>query len=85
MEDSTIMKVIDLKKPEEGIKELRYIDPMKMQVYRTREKKKDRNAFGPQQNEENHFNAFPEIEEYFHILHTIYPTKLQVVVAEKVR
>ena len=34
-------KVIDLKKPEEGIKEVRYIDPMKMRF--VRQQKKDKN------------------------------------------
>jgi hypothetical protein len=36
-------KVIDLKKPQEGIKELRYIDPLKMRFVR-QEKKKDRSG-----------------------------------------
>ena len=39
-------KVIDLKSPQEGIKELRYIDPMKMRFVR-QEKKKDKNIIGP--------------------------------------
>ena len=39
-------KVIDLKNPQEGIKELRYIDPMKMRFIR-QEKKKDKNSIGP--------------------------------------
>ena len=59
-------KVIDLKKPQEGIKELRYIDPMKMRFVR-QEKKKDKNAIGPNipgRNESKNGIA-PEIEEYF--------------------
>ena len=39
-------KVIDLKNPQEGIKELRYIDPMKMRFVR-QEKKQDKNVIGP--------------------------------------
>ena len=61
-------KVIDIKKPQEGIKELRYIDPMKMRYIR-QEKKKDRNdplrnptVAGPRGSE---LNIAPEIEEYF--------------------
>ena len=34
-------KVIDLKKPEDGIKELRYIDPMKMRFVRQEKKNKN--------------------------------------------
>jgi len=59
-------KVIDLKNPQEGIKELRYIDPMKMRYVR-QEKKNDKNIIGPNisgRNEENNVLA-PEIEEYF--------------------
>tara|TARA_B100001559_G_scaffold320907_1_gene334830 strand:- start:941 stop:2596 length:1656 start_codon:yes stop_codon:yes gene_type:complete len=59
-------KVIDIKKPQEGIKELRYIDPMKMRFVR-QEKKKDKNLIGPSvpgRNESKNGIA-PEIEEYF--------------------
>jgi hypothetical protein len=61
-------KVIDTKKPQEGIKELRYIDPMKMRYIR-QEKKQDRNdplrnpTIITRSNENN--NIAPEIEEYF--------------------
>jgi len=59
-------KVIDLKKPQEGIKELRYIDPMKMRFVR-QEKKKDRNILGPNipGRDESKNVIAPEIEEYF--------------------
>ena len=59
-------KVIDLKKPQEGIKELRYIDPMKMRFVR-QEKKKDRNVIGPNipGRDESKNAIAPEIEEYF--------------------
>ena len=39
------MKVIDTKKPEDGIQEIRYIDPMKMKFVR-QEKKKNKNLGG---------------------------------------
>ena len=59
-------KVIDLKKPQEGIKELRYIDPMKMKFVR-QEKKKDNNRIGPNipGQDESKNGIAPEIEEYF--------------------
>jgi len=61
-------KVIDLKKPQEGIKELRFIDPMKMKFVR-QEKKKDKtnvliNPTITGRDNENNVLA-PEIEEYF--------------------
>ena len=56
-------KVIDLKKPEEGIKEIRYIDPLKIKHVR-KEKKKDKDTFPNIRNTENNILA-PEIEEYF--------------------
>ena len=40
-------KVIDIKKPEEGIKELRYIDPLKIRYIRKIKKDKN-NPLGPQ-------------------------------------
>lgn len=64
-------KVIDLKKPQEGIQELRYIDSMKMRYVRQEKKNKkeeDRvrgtgNGLVGDQNPMNF--KFPEIEEYF--------------------
>ena len=60
-------KVIDLKKPQEGIKELRYIDPMKMRFVR-QEKKKDKtdllSARISGKDGENNILS-PEIDEYF--------------------
>ena len=54
-----------LEKPQEGIKELRYIDPMKMRFVR-QEKKKDRNIIGPNIKSANETSSIaPEIEEYF--------------------
>ena len=60
------LKVIDVKKPQEGIKEIRYIDPMKMKYVR-QEKKRDsgveslvlRNTTG------TIADHYPELEEYF--------------------
>ncbi len=59
-------KVIDLKNPHEGIKELRYIDPMKMRFVR-QEKKQDKNVIGPNipGRDESKNGIAPEIEEYF--------------------
>jgi hypothetical protein len=58
-------KVIDMKNPQEGIKELRYIDPMKMKFIR-QEKKKDKNTIGPNISGQKQENVLaPEIEEYF--------------------
>jgi len=67
-------KVIDLKKPHEGIQELRYIDAIKMRYVRKQKKnEKDRlsniNTNNPMDYE------FPELEEYY--LYTpknVYPT-----------
>jgi hypothetical protein len=59
------LKVIDMKKPDQGIQELRYIDPMKMKFIR--QEKKDEK--GPSPNNpfvrQNNSFSFPEIEEYF--------------------
>lgn len=61
-------KVIDLKKPTEGIKELRYIDAMKMRYVR-KARKEDRSKQILKTNIRGEVNpmdlAFPEIEEYF--------------------
>ena len=61
------LKVIDLKKPEDGIQELRYIDPMKMK--HIRQEKTTRNNAGPNLSALTNFNVnqvtYPEIEEYF--------------------
>ena len=59
-------KVIDLKKPEEGIKELRYIDPIKMKFVR-QEKKANKGVQGIDlsRTTETSKVLYPEIEEYF--------------------
>ena len=60
------LKVIDLKKPQDGIQDLRFVDPLKMKYVR-QEKKKDNTTiktnFGT--NNENFKSISPEIEEYF--------------------
>ena len=60
-------KIIDLKNPHEGIKELRYIDAMKMRYIR-QQKKKPGDKLAPLQrfaNDNPMDYDFPEIEEYF--------------------
>lgn len=60
-------KVIDLERPTEGIKELRYIDAMKMRYVRRAKNTEDRkNLKTNLRGEINPMDlAFPEIEEYF--------------------
>ena len=61
------LKIIDVKKPEDGIQELRYIDPMKMK--HVRQEKRTNNNSGPNLSALTNFNVnqvtYPEIEEYF--------------------
>ena len=60
-------KAIDVKKPEEGIKEIRYIDPMKMRYVR-QEKKNKNDRISMQSNASNQTPEkviTPEIDEYF--------------------
>jgi hypothetical protein len=73
-------KVIDLKKPHEGIQELRYIDALKMRYVR-KEKKRDRDNVVVNNRlvavDENPMQElpFPELEEYFiYNPRTQYPT-----------
>ena len=59
-------KVIDFKKPQEGIQELRYIDAMKMRYIRQQKKSKKDQLTISNRNEDNPMDyVFPEIEEYF--------------------
>jgi hypothetical protein len=69
-------KVIDLKNPQEGIQELRYIDALKMRYVRQNKKKKDNgNAFARMRSDNPMDYEFPEIEEYFiYNPKTAYPT-----------
>ena len=59
-------KVIDLKNPEAGIQELRYIDAMKMRYIR-KQKKSDKDKYRlVNQNQDNPMDyEMPELEEYF--------------------
>ena len=59
-------KVIDLKKPQEGMQELRYIDAMKMRYVR-KQKKSDKDKYRlVNQNQDNPMDyEMPELEEYF--------------------
>jgi len=59
-------KVIDIKNPQEGIQELRYIDAMKMRYVRQQKKKKNDGSNYVKSNVNNPMDYdFPEIEEYF--------------------
>ena len=59
-------KVIDIKNPQEGIQELRYIDAMKMRYVRQQKKKKNDGSNYVKSNINNPMDYdFPEIEEYF--------------------
>tara|TARA_B100002019_G_scaffold74445_1_gene64356 strand:+ start:2115 stop:3776 length:1662 start_codon:yes stop_codon:yes gene_type:complete len=63
------LKVIDVQKPEEGIKEVRYIDPLKMKHIRQEVKngddKQPRAVFNRLVNKSENINVYSEIEEYF--------------------
>jgi hypothetical protein len=70
-------KIIDLKNPQEGIQELRYIDAMKMRFIRQQKKKPGdkQNAFQKIRSDNPMDFDFPEIEEYFiYNPKTTYPT-----------
>ena len=59
-------KVIDFKNPQEGIKELRYIDAMKMRYVRQAKKTESDKYRISNKNVDNPMDfEFPEIEEYF--------------------
>jgi len=61
------LKVIDLKNPQAGIQDLRYIDPMKMKYIRQEKKKDQRNNIiaAGQKNGMDLPTLEPKIEEYF--------------------
>ena len=69
-------KVIDMKRPEEGIQELRYIDAMKMRYVRKQKKKPgDDFRLGNVRKDNPMDYEFPELEEYFiYNPKTSYPT-----------
>jgi len=60
-------KVIDLKKPQDGLQEIRYIDPLKIRLVRKQEKlgpNYQSPVYTDQQNQTQMFEA-PKIEEYY--------------------
>ena len=60
------LKVIDSKKPEDGIKDIRYIDPLKIRHIRQEKKLSgDKNKIAVGAGEDNSNILSPEIEEYF--------------------
>jgi len=61
------LKVIDIKKPQEGIQDLRYIDPMKIRFVRQEKKDKKNDYMNVKMNAESDSSKIvsPEIEEYF--------------------
>ena len=60
------LKVIDVKSPQEGIKELRYVDPLKMKYVRQEKKREGDKTLIPLNNVvETQKVFYPEIEEYF--------------------
>ena len=71
-------KVIDMKNPQEGIQELRYIDAMKMRYVRQTKKKSREETnlrLGNLNNDNPMDYEFPEVEEYFiYNPKTSYPT-----------
>jgi len=59
-------KIIDLKNPQEGIQELRYIDAIKMRYVRQQKKKEEDRYRNPVQLNDNPMEYdWPEIEEYY--------------------
>ena len=78
-------KVIDLKNPEAGIQELRYIDALKMRYVRRNKKEsqdryqRPRNNLGVDQENPMDFE-FPQIEEYF-----VYNPKLQAPIGSPIQ
>jgi len=61
------LKVIDIKKPQEGIQDLRYIDPMKIRFVRQEKKDKKNDYMNVKMSSESDSSKIvsPEIEEYF--------------------
>ena len=69
-------KIIDLKNPQEGIQELRYIDAMKMRYVRQQRKKPNDGTTVAKLKSDNPMDYdFPEIDEYFiYNPKSVYPT-----------
>ena len=59
------LKVIDVKNPQEGIKDLRYVDPMKMRYVRQEKKINKKELVAFDKTPENQKVFYPEVEEFF--------------------
>jgi len=59
------LKVIDIKKPQDGIQEIRYIDPMKIKFVRQEKKSNKNNLVALQSPTDVRKEIYPEIEEYY--------------------
>jgi len=59
------LKVIDVDRPQDGIMDLRYIDPMKMRYIRQEKQQKNKELFNYSKVGENQKIFHPEIEEFF--------------------
>ena len=59
------LKVIDVKKPQDGIQEIRYINPMKIKFVRKERKQKGNEMNGPQGPSDAKQAMYPEIDEYY--------------------
>jgi len=59
------LKVIDIKKPQEGIKDLRYIDPMKLKFVRHEKRTNKNGMLNMNSIQESDKVFYPEMEEYF--------------------
>jgi hypothetical protein len=59
------LKVIDIKRPQDGIQEIRYIDPMKIKFVRQEKKSNKDNLVSIQRPEDIRKEIYPEIEEYY--------------------
>jgi hypothetical protein len=59
------LKVIDIKRPQDGIQEIRYIDPMKIKFVREEKKSSKNNLISVERAEDIRKNIYPEIEEYY--------------------
>jgi hypothetical protein len=59
------LKVIDVKRPQDGIQEIRYIDPMKIKFVRQEKKSNKDNLVSIQRPEDIRKEIYPEIEEYY--------------------
>ena len=57
------LKVIDVKKPEDGIQEIRYIDPMRMKHIKQEKRDKNHQSIRIPNGQED--LKFPEVEEYY--------------------